>query len=419
MAGFTVPGFDVDQLLNRGWGGELWSARGRATGRPVVLRRIAVADDPASHDRVRLAAGRLVGVAHPHLVGLRGALSLPGAVVLVHDQVAGVGLDRRLAEGRSLSEAEVVAIAAPIASALAALHVAGLCHGRVSPTSVLIGNGGPMLADAGIAALLDGHDRPTGAADDVRDLALTCRAALGPTAPAHGFAAVLAAATLADAARRPPATQLAAAILASVPVPRALARPASRSPASHRRTPSRRRRRGSRRWVALVVAVGASAAAALTGLAWAAVDPGAPAATVQRHEPASVVDPGAAIRWRSVLASLDARRSAAFATASARRLADVYADDAPALRRDRARLADLATAGLLVDRLKLRARSVRVVSSSPRRTVLEVVDVLAPYDVRTTRGALVAARPGRGAASWRVTLVRVGREWRVYDVVGG
>jgi hypothetical protein len=56
MAGFTVPGFDVDQLLGRGWGGELWAGRGRATGRPVVLRRLAVADDVASHDRVRRAA---------------------------------------------------------------------------------------------------------------------------------------------------------------------------------------------------------------------------------------------------------------------------------------------------------------------------------------------------------------------------
>jgi hypothetical protein len=49
--------------------------------------------------------------------------------------------------------------------------------------------------------------------------------------------------------------------------------------------------------------------------------------------------------------------------------------------------------------------------------VLAVVDVLEAYDVRTAGGALVATRPGRGAASWRVTLVRERTDWRVYDVV--
>jgi hypothetical protein len=59
---------------------------------------------------------------------------------------------------------------------------------------------------------------------------------------------------------------------------------------------------------------------------------------------------------------------------------------------------------------------VRVVTRSPTRVVLDVVDALDSYDVRTARGALVDARPGRGAATWRVTLVQEGDGWRVYDV---
>ena len=120
-----------------------------------------------------------------------------------------------------------------------------------------------------------------------------------------------------------------------------------------------------------------------------------------------------------MLAGLDARRAAAFAEVSPGRLAAVYTQDSPALRRDQARLSDLASTGLHVERLRMRPRSVRVVTTTPTRVVLAVVDALDPYDVRTTRGALVAARPGRAAASWRVTLARSGGEWRVYDVVSG
>lgn len=191
-----------------------------------------------------------------------------------------------------------------------------------------------------------------------------------------------------------------------------------RPPRSHRRTSRGPSRRASRRGAGLLVAVGAAAAAALSGLAWAGVDPGEPGSTVAAREHPSSYDAAAvAAQWRTVLMALDARRASAFAAASMGRLADVYAADAPALPRDRAELADLAATGLHVDGLDLRPRSVRVLSSSVGRVVLAVVDVLEPYDVRTARGALVDARPGRGAASWRITLVRAGGDWRIYDVV--
>jgi len=435
MAGFTVPGFDVDQRLGRGWGGELWSARGRATGRPVLLRRLAVRDDVATHDRVRRAAARLVGVQHAHLVALRGVLSVEGAVVLVHDHVPGVALDRLLAERGPLEEAEVVTLVVPLAEALAAVHAAGLVHGRVSPSSILRSDDGrPMLADTGIAPLIDGRDRSAGSSEDVRDLALTCRIALGPAARAGPLASLLQAAAHDDAARRPSASELAATVVAigaAVPITHAssssgrvtqptlptTARPVRHRPHSHRRTSHGSPRRAYRRWVGLLVGVGAAGAAALCGLAWAGVDPGDPGSSVAAREHQSTYDDAAAAgRWRSVLAALDARRASAFAAVSAGQLATVYAAGSPALRRDRTRLADLAAAGLHVDKLRMRPRSVRVVISSSTRVVLDVEDALDSYDVRSARGALVETRPGRGAATWRVTLVREGRAWRVYDV---
>jgi hypothetical protein len=434
MAGFTVPGFDVDQRLGRGWGGELWSARGRATGRPVVLRRLVVSDDIATHDRVRRAAARLVGLQHPHLVALRGVLSVEGAVVLVHDKVPGVALDRLLAERGPLEEAEVVTLAVPLAQALAAVHAAGLVHGRVSASSVLRADDGrPVLGDTGVAALVDCRDRCTTSGDDVHDLALTCTTALGSAARAGPVAAVLQAAADDDATRRPSASELAAAVFAAGPAAPILgvsigpgrateeSRPPAagltrRRPRSHRREPLGSPPRRHRHWFGLLVGVGAAAAAALGGLAWAGVDPGVAGSPVAAREHQATSDEAAPGRRRSVLSALDARRASAFAAASPGQLVTVYAAGSPALRRDHARLADLAAAGLHVEKLRVRPRSLQVVISSPTRVVLDVVDALDPYDVRTAEGAVVDARPGRGAATWRVTLVREVGGWRVYDV---
>jgi hypothetical protein len=326
------------------------------------------------------------------------------------------------------------------------VHAQGLVHGRITPSSVLLDDDGrPMLADTGVASLVELAERSTTPADDVRDLALMCRAALVPGAVASPLAAVLAAATADDATRRPSVTQLAAAIYATGPASAIrpgpeTARPApwqsgqSQSgapsaalqpvgPRSHRRTSVRLRGRAGRRWAVLLVSLAAAAAAALTGLAWAGVDASAPGSTVtspvrpSSYDDHDVVVASPTDRWRSVLVALDARRATAFAAAAPGRLSAVDAAGSPALRRDGARLSDLAASGLHVERLRLRPQSLRLAAASTHRVVLTVVDVLEPYELRTSRGSLVATRSGRGATTWRVTLVHRAAGWRIFDVV--
>lgn len=121
-------------------------------------------------------------------------------------------------------------------------------------------------------------------------------------------------------------------------------------------------------------------------------------------------------RWAGVLARLDARRSVAFARADPAVLEAVYATAAPALRRDRDRLAALVTQGLRAEGLRLRVTDVAAQVRRRHRVVLRVVDVLAPYALRSLDSGAVTHRPGRGARAWRVTMVRDRAEWRVYDV---
>ncbi len=53
------------------------------------------------------------------------------------------------------------------------------------------------------------------------------------------------------------------------------------------------------------------------------------------------------------------------------------------------------------------------------RVRLSVTDVMPPYRLVDTGGAVVAERPGRGVRSWSVVLARAGDRWLVYDVVRG
>jgi len=118
----------------------------------------------------------------------------------VLDYADGGSLASLLAERGALTAGEVVSVAAPLAVALAEVHGRGVVHGNITPASVLFdGEGTPLLADLGVAALIGGGGRaialapgfadpavPDGVsvtAADVHGLAAVCHAALSGAAP--------------------------------------------------------------------------------------------------------------------------------------------------------------------------------------------------------------------------------------------
>jgi hypothetical protein len=119
------------------------------------------------------------------------------------------------------------------------------------------------------------------------------------------------------------------------------------------------------------------------------------------------------------VSALDRARSAAFARGDPAGLQAVYAPGAPALSRDQHVLERLTGAGLRATGLRLTATSVVTAARSADRVRLAVTDVMPPYRLVDTGGAVVADRPGRGVRSWTVVLARAGGRWLVYDVVRG
>jgi hypothetical protein len=121
--------------------------------------------------------------------------------------------------------------------------------------------------------------------------------------------------------------------------------------------------------------------------------------------------------WPAVLAGLDRARADAYASGDGRRLGGVYAPGSPAGARDAQTLARLTAAGLRARGLRLRVRSATQTRLAGGRATLRVVDRLEPYTLVTADGRVVGTRPGRADTTWVVTLVRVGGDWQLWDIV--
>lgn len=137
-----------------------------------------------------------------------------------------------------------------------------------------------------------------------------------------------------------------------------------------------------------------------------------PSSTTTARAPAPVATPSTAADWRTLLASLDERRSDAYASADVRLIDSVYAPG-PDQRKDHDLVAGLAANKERVVGLRLNYVDVKVLTSSMTVATLDVIDELPAYQQLDASGALVKAYAGRPARRWVITLKRVSGEWRI------
>ena len=126
------------------------------------------------------------------------------------------------------------------------------------------------------------------------------------------------------------------------------------------------------------------------------------------------VSPAADDQWAARLAELDHARGRAFSSADPTLLREVYAPGSRARRADAATIDAYAARGGRVVGAELMILRCRVVSSSPARVRLEVVDQLAAARVEWDDGP--TTRLPRDLPSRReVALVRTGQGWRIAE----
>jgi serine/threonine protein kinase len=165
-AGRRLGPFVLVAPLGRGGFAPVWLAR--ETYGATELRTAAVklfsldtpegsASGPAALHRAKVIdeARALCRVEHPNIVRF---YALPtdearGLMGLAMEHVAGTPLDQRIAEAGTLPVGETVAVGAAVASALAAVHRAGLVHRDVKPANIVEAGGVYKLIDFGIAAM--------------------------------------------------------------------------------------------------------------------------------------------------------------------------------------------------------------------------------------------------------------------------
>jgi Protein kinase domain len=155
--GGTFAGLHVESLVGRGGMGVVYRARQEAPARTVALKVLApeLADDGAARGRFLAEIELLAAVEHPHIVPIYDAGETDAHLWLTMRLLEGPSL-RALVERRGpLLPGHAIDLLAPIATALDAIHGAGLVHGDVGPANVLLDtHGEPYLTDFGIARRL-------------------------------------------------------------------------------------------------------------------------------------------------------------------------------------------------------------------------------------------------------------------------
>ena len=167
--------YTAHRVLGRGSAGTVWLGEGPEGPVAIKLLREDLAADPDLAERFAHERHALLGLEHPHIVGVHelivpepaglegaasgGSAGPGGEIALVMDLVRGPDLRTHLTRERRLPPAEAAAIVAGVASGLAVAHAAGIVHRDVKPENILLDTSGErpvaLLTDFGVAKLID------------------------------------------------------------------------------------------------------------------------------------------------------------------------------------------------------------------------------------------------------------------------
>src|SRR5688572_30534581 len=131
--------------------GDVYRARDLLLERTVAVKVPTTTVTPASAERFKREARAAARLNHPNIVGMYdwGGGTEP---FIVMEFVEGRSLRAELKERHALPAAEVAALGAQIADALAHAHHHGIVHRDVKPSNVLLTPGGSVkVTDFGIA----------------------------------------------------------------------------------------------------------------------------------------------------------------------------------------------------------------------------------------------------------------------------
>ncbi len=152
-AGDLVGGYRLGARLGAGGMGEIFRATSLRDGSPaaVKLLRTGAQFDRWARRRFEREGGILADLRHPNIVRVFARGEDGGRFFVAMELIDGTTLAEQL-EGGALPGGEVGRLALELASALAAIHRAGVVHRDVKPSNVMVTRSGRLvLLDFGLA----------------------------------------------------------------------------------------------------------------------------------------------------------------------------------------------------------------------------------------------------------------------------
>jgi serine/threonine protein kinase len=165
LIGKSLGRYHILEQLGEGGMATVYKAHDTRLERDVAVKIIRVDQfTPASLERVlqrfEREAKALAKLSHPNIVGVIDYGDHEGVPYLVMEYLPGGSLKQRL--GKPMPWQEAARLLLPIARGLGYAHQRRVVHRDVKPSNILIGDSGePMLADFGIARILESGDAHT------------------------------------------------------------------------------------------------------------------------------------------------------------------------------------------------------------------------------------------------------------------
>ncbi len=157
MIGTTLGHYHILEKLGEGGMGIVYGVEDTKLHRRVALKILPreTASSPERLARFEREVRSVAALDHPNIVTIYSVEDVGGVNFFTMEWVRGQSLSRVIPMG-GMSQEEILAIAIPMASAVAAAHRRGITHRDLKPDNVMIGEGGRLkILDFGLAKLDD------------------------------------------------------------------------------------------------------------------------------------------------------------------------------------------------------------------------------------------------------------------------